>query len=53
MCVDVPHRVPQQQRPALQRGPHHAGDAVQGRGGALQGARGGRVLPGRDVEGLR
>lgn len=43
--VDVPHRVPQQQRPALQRGSHHAGDAVQRCGGALQRARRGRLLP--------
>lgn len=50
--VDVPHRVPQQQRPALQRGSHHAGDAVQRCGGALQRARRGRLLPRWDVERL-
>ena len=54
-CVfaDVPDRVPEQQRAALQRGSHHAGDAVQRRGGALQGARRGRLLPGPGVERLR
>lgn len=43
--ADVSHRVSEQPGPALQRSSHHSGDPVQRRGGALQRARRGRLLP--------